>query len=118
MLAVLIAAAVLATVHPGRSSVSLASLRQLWSDALRDADQPGMRLTRLTDSEETRLGEALVRNIPLVEDRGAEARMNVIAGAMLPHVRRRGIVYRFHVVAAPLPNAFALPGGQILVTSG
>ena len=44
--------------------------------------------------------------------------MNAIAAAMLPHVRRRGIAYRFHVVAAPPPNAFALPGGQILVTSG
>ena len=51
VLAALTAAVVLATVHPGLRDVSLRSVRQLWSDALHDADQPGMRLTRLTDSE-------------------------------------------------------------------
>lgn len=118
VLAALVAAAVLATVRPGPATVGLASVRQLWSDVLRDADQPGMRLTRLTDSEEMRLGDDLMRSIDWIGDRDATARAIRVAGPMLPHVRRHGIVYRFHAIAAPLPNAFALPGGQIMVTTG
>ena len=118
VLAALVAAAALAALHPGPATVSLASVRQLWSDALRDADQPGMRLTRLTDSEEMRLGDDLVRDIHWAEAPDAVARVIAVAQPMLPHVRRRGIAWRFHIMAAPLPNAFALPGGQIVVTSG
>jgi len=120
VLAALAAATVLATMRPGRSNVSLRSVRQLWSDVLRDADQPGMRLTRLTDSEEMRLGDDLMRSTHWAEDPDADAAARAIGVAepMLPHVRRHGIVYRFHVVVAPVPNAIALPGGQIVVTSG
>jgi beta-barrel assembly-enhancing protease len=35
---------------------------------------------------------------------------------MLAHLHRGNITYQFHVVRAPMINAFALPGGQILVT--
>ena len=118
VLAALAAAVVFGTLRSGPANVGLASVRQLWSDALRDADQPGMRLTRLTDSEEMRLGDKLVRGIQWTEDPHALARVSAVARPMLPYVRRRGIVYRFHIVAAPQPNAFALPGGQIVVTSG
>ena len=37
---------------------------------------------------------------------------------MLAHVRRRAIAYQFHAIDEPLINAFALPGGQIIVTTG
>ena len=118
VLMAVVAAAVLATLHPVRSTVGLASVRQIWSDELRDADQPGMRLTRLSDAEEMRLGEELTRNIHWARDPDAEARVTAVAAPMLAHIHRRGIHYTFHVIAAPLPNAFALPGGQVLVTAG
>jgi predicted Zn-dependent protease len=117
-LGALAAATVLVSLHPSRSRVSLTSLRQLWSDALRDADQPGMRLTRLTDSEEMRLGANLVRSIRWPDDPEGAARVIRVAEPLLRHIRRPGIAYRFRAIAAPLPNAFAFPGGQILVTAG
>jgi predicted Zn-dependent protease len=116
ILATLIAATIVAALLPSRSDVSLASVRQLWSDTLRDADQPGLRLTRLSASEEMQLGADLLRTTPWTEDPSAAPRLVRIAQRMLPHVHRGDIVYQFHVVQAPMINAFALPGGQILVT--
>jgi predicted Zn-dependent protease len=36
----------------------------------------------------------------------------------LPHLRRHGIHYQFHVIDSPGINAFALPGGQVFVMRG
>jgi predicted Zn-dependent protease len=116
VLAMLIAATVVACLHPGKSAVSLASVRQLWSDTLRDADQPGLRLTRLSDSEEMQLGAELLKTMPWSENPSATLRLVRVAQPMLPHVHRANITYQFHVVHAPMINAFALPGGQIIVT--
>ncbi|MBZ5625688.1 MAG: M48 family metallopeptidase [Acidobacteriia bacterium] len=115
-LTLLVAATVLPALLTTRSDVSLASVRQLWSDVLRDADQPGMRLTRLTASEEMQLGADLLQTKPWPEDPAGAARLVRVAQPMLPHVHRRDITYQFHVVQTPMFNAFALPGGQILVT--
>ena len=116
VLAMLIAATVVACLRPGQSGVSLASVRQLWSDTLRDVDQPGLRLTRLSASEEMQLGADLLRTMPWTEDPVAAARLVRVSQPMLLHVHRGNITYQFHVVHASMINAFALPGGQILVT--
>jgi predicted Zn-dependent protease len=116
ILAMLIAATVAATLGPSRSGVSLASVRQLWSGTLRDIDQPGLRLTRLSASEEMQLGADLLQTMPWTEDPVAAARLVRVSQPMLPHVHRGDITYQFHVVHASMINAFALPGGQILVT--
>jgi predicted Zn-dependent protease len=117
-MAVLIAATALATWRGVRTPVGLGSIRQLWSDALRDADQPALRLTRLSVGEESRLGDSLMSELPWPEDPAAAAQVAAVAQAMLPHVHRRGITYRFHVAQAPMINAFALPGGHVIVTTG
>jgi predicted Zn-dependent protease len=119
VLAILIAATVAASLHPNDSDVSLASVRQLWSDVLRDADQPGLRLTRLSAAQEMQLGRDLLQTKPWPDDPdpAAAARVARVAQSMLPHVHRQDIQYEFHVARAPMMNAFALPGGQILVTS-
>ena len=116
VMAVLIAATVVAALRPSPAEVSLASVSQLWSDVLRDADQPGLRLTRLTASEETQLGADLLKTIPWTEDPSMEPVLVRVATPMLPYVHRGDITYQFHVVRAQTINAFALPGGQILVT--
>jgi predicted Zn-dependent protease len=116
VLAMLIAATVVACLRPGQSGVSLASVRKLWSDTIRDADQPGLRLTRLSAGEEMRLGTDLLQTMPWTEDPSAKTRLVRVAQPMLPHVHRGDITYQFHVVRAPMINAFALPGGQVLVT--
>jgi len=44
--------------------------------------------------------------------------VNAVGAIVAQKVSRRGIRYRFHVIDSPGINAFALPGGQIFVTTG
>jgi predicted Zn-dependent protease len=116
VLVLLAGGAGLATLGTGDSRVGLGSLRSLWSDGLRDVDQVGMRLTRLTDAEEMKIGADLAGRFP-AEDEAASAYVTDVARSMLPYLRRKGIRYRFHVIESPQINAFALPGGEIFVNS-
>lgn len=118
VLAGLAAASALVTLRGSRSRVGLGSVRQMWSDFLRDADQPGLRLTRISDGEEMRLGEELIAGMSWPEDDAATERVNRVAAPMLPYLHRTGIHYHFHVARTPIVNAFALPGGQVTITSG
>jgi predicted Zn-dependent protease len=118
--AALVAGAVLATRGTPDPEVSLSSLVELWSDTLRDTDQIGMKLTRVSDAEEMRIGAGLARG---AADRGAEdapgsAYVTAIAQPLIAHLHRKGIRYQFHVIDSPQINAFALPGGQIFVMRG
>jgi predicted Zn-dependent protease len=100
--------------------VSLDSVRELWADLLRDADRAGMKAAPVTASKEQELGGrlALRMSAGFYEDPAATAYVSAVGSALTPHVRRRNIAYRFHVVQSPLVNAFALPGGEVYVTSG
>jgi predicted Zn-dependent protease len=120
VLALLIACCALATIGTTDSRVNLSSLLLILSDVGRDTDQVGMRLTRLSDAEEMRIGEEMTRGAVDFgpEDHEASAYVTDVALGLVPHVRRLGIRYRFHVVEAGHINAFALPGGQIFVTTG
>ncbi len=118
VLALLAAGAVLATRGTADPDVSLSSLVELWSDALRDADQVGMKLTRVSDAEEMRIGSDLARGITETGDEADTAYVKAVAQPLLAHVRRQGIQYEFHVIESPQINAFALPGGQIFVMRG
>ncbi len=120
VLALLGTGAVLATKGTADPDVSLSSLVELWSDALRDADQVGMKLTRVSDAEEMRIGANLAGGITdsATEDASATTYVKAVAQPLLAHVRRQGIRYEFHVIESPEINAFALPGGQIFVERG
>src|SRR5258708_26717379 len=118
VLALLAAGAALATRGTADPDVSLSSLVELWSDALRDADQVGMKLTRVNDAEEMRIGSDLARGITETGDEADAAYVKAVAQPLLAHVRRQGIHYEFHVIESPQINAFALPGGQIFVMRG
>jgi predicted Zn-dependent protease len=107
--------AMLGTLGAG---VNLSSVLGLWSDTVRDADQIGMRLTRVRDSEEMRIGADLSRSMAFHEDAAGTAYVTGVAQSLLPHIRRRGIHYQFRVIESGGINAFALPGGQIFVTAG
>jgi predicted Zn-dependent protease len=112
--------AVLATRGTSDPSVSLASVVELWTDTLRDTDQIGMKLTRVSDAEEMRIGSDLARGVADLgrEDADATRYVTGVAQSLSPHLRRPGIHYRFHVIDSPQINAFALPGGQIFVMRG
>ena len=100
--------------------VSLSSVLEIWSDVLRDADQFGFRLTRVSDREEMRVGNELAGRVKgwWHEDPARERYVGVVGQALLAHIHRKGIPYEFHVLESRQVNAFALPGGQIFVMTG
>ncbi len=53
----------------------------------------------------------------LIKDTNALAQLAAVAAPLLPTVPARGIPFKFYI-AAGSPNAFALPGGRIVVTTG
>ena len=104
--------------EPG-GKAGLGSVMEIWSDVLRDADQLGLQLTRISDEEEMEFGLRLAaryRPSPRLED--WESYVTDVAGRLAPHLGRQGIRYWFHVIDSPSINAFALPGGQIFVFTG
>ena len=109
----LIAGVLLASMGKPDPRVSFTSLLSLWSDALRDADQPGMRLTRLSDADEMGIGNDLAAHMHAYPD----AYLQDVGEALLPNIRRPGIRYEFRLVESPAVNAFALPGGRVFVTT-
>ena len=120
VLLLLLGCMLLATQGTPDSEVSLSSLVELWSDALRDTDQIGMKLTRVSDAEEMKIGAELTRGVADMgtEDASSTAYVAGVAQPLLTNLRRHGIRYQFHVIDSPQINAFALPGGQIFVMRG
>lgn len=100
--------------------ISYTAAGELWADVLRDADQFGLQVTRVSDQEEMDLGRRLVR--PYLSASAAaqswQPYVRAVGGSLAGHVSRKGITYEFHVVESPSVNAFALPGGQIVVFTG
>src|SRR5580692_2850157 len=92
-------------------NVNLDSVREIWSDVLRDADQFGLQATRVSAAKETELGRELAGREDSwgQEDAQDERYVTAVAGLLTPHVNRTGIVYHFHVIRSPEINAFALP---------
>jgi predicted Zn-dependent protease len=120
ILALLVIGAVLATRGTSDPQVSLDSMVELWSDTLRDTDQIGMKLTRVSDAEEMKIGADLAPGVADMgrEDGDAARYVTGVAQPLVAHLRRPGIHYQFHVIDSPRINAFALPGGQIFVMRG
>jgi beta-barrel assembly-enhancing protease len=111
------AAVLLGTREP---SVNFASVLEIWGDVLRDTDQIGLRMTRATDAEEMQLGRDLAAASPWppAADPGWQAYVEDVGRALTPHVRRNGIGFEFHVVEWAAPNAFAIAGGHVYITTG
>jgi predicted Zn-dependent protease len=118
VLALLIGGVVLATLGTSDRRVSLDSLLTLWSDTWRDTDQVGMRLTRISDADEMRIGSELARSFNVPGASADESYISEVGKSLLPYLRRGGIRYQFHVYASLEVNAFALPGGHVFVTRG
>jgi beta-barrel assembly-enhancing protease len=116
----LIAGAALATRGTPDPVVSLDSFNELWADTLRDTDQIGMKATRVDYPEEMRIGAELAQHVGdmRAEDPVQTRLVNSVGQAIVRHASRRGIEYHFHIIQSAEINAFALPGGQIFVTSG
>lgn len=119
MFVVLLAGATLTVVGEIDEDVSLSSALEIWGDVLRDVDQFGLRLTRMSDREEMEIGDELSRQVLrwMSQDPDLTLYVSEVGTKLLPHVRRKGIRYQFYAVKLPQVNAFALPGGQVFVTT-
>jgi hypothetical protein len=93
MVSLLLAGTTMATFGAHDGGVSLSSLRELWSDSLRDADQVGMRATRISESEEMRLGKQLAANVGRVrpQDDRDSVYVSAVGRLLLSNLRRPGI---------------------------
>lgn len=83
-----------------------------------------MRLTRLSDAEETQIGDTLaeqyLQRIPTLtpQTRAAQSYVSAVGDRVAAHARRR-LNYRFHLIPDPnFINAFAIPGGHVFIGQG
>jgi predicted Zn-dependent protease len=94
------------------------------ADWQRDLSEVPLHLTRLSDEEEIRVGDALAEKCTSSrppsnpQQRATEQYINQVGGRVAAHARR-SLPYRFHLILNPdLINAFALPGGHVCVGQG
>ncbi|HYL36904.1 MAG TPA: M48 family metallopeptidase [Bryobacteraceae bacterium] len=119
VLALLSLGGVLASLGEPNPDVSLSSVREIWADVLRDADQVGYKVTRVPAVEEMRVGAEMHAAMSWgAADPEAERYVTAVGARVLPYVRRHDIQYTFHVIDSPGVNAFALPGGHIYILGG
>lgn len=71
---------------------------------------------------ETKLGNSLMQKeesqLPFVDDSNAVTQLTALAQPLIRTIPAKGIRFQFHILADASPNAFALPGGHIIVTTG
>lgn len=76
----------------------------------------------MSTQKEVELGEAVAKKVDEqmtpVRDPELLARLDRIGEKLSPVVDRKDITYRFNIVEEKEPNAFALPGGIVYVTTG
>lgn len=100
---------------PGGMSVSTSQLAQAGT-ALETATK------EYTEPEEIELGENLVSGLlgaaPLLPNPGVQRYVNQVGRWLAAQTERPNLPWRFGVIDNQNVNAFAAPGGQILITSG
>jgi predicted Zn-dependent protease len=111
-------AAALVWIGDRDERVDLSAAGEVWGDVLRDADQLGWQAARVPVAEETALGDRVWNSLSLPEDATLTPYVSAVGQPLLANLRRQGITYRFHVADWDAMNAFALPGGHIIVARG
>lgn len=101
-------------------SVSGTAALEVWADVIRDVDQLGLEVIRVSDAEEIRIGRDLAASMRTATPGESlwQPYVTAVGDGLAQHVRRQGIPYAFHVIDWDEINAFALPGGQVFVTTG
>jgi beta-barrel assembly-enhancing protease len=105
-------------------AVSPDAVLDVAADLQRDVTRAPMQLTRLSDAEETRIGDTLaeqyLHRIPALtpQMQTAESYVTMVGDRVAAHARRR-LNYRFHLIPDPnFINAFAIPGGHVFIGQG
>lgn len=105
------------------TNVSANAIVALAADAQRDLTRAPMRLTRLSDSEEVKIGKELEQQYSVnqeltPEQRALEAYVQRVGSSLGAHAHRR-LPYSFHLIPqSGVINAFSLPGGPVYVGEG
>jgi len=107
-----------------QDAVNANAVVDMAADWQRDVTRVPMQFTRISDEQETQIGDELARRYVLVQpEQSAETRatgqyVDEVGKRVALHAKRR-LNYRFHLIAdANLINAFALPGGHIFIGQG
>lgn len=101
-------------------------LLYLLADTQREAERIPLAITRVSDGRETEIGDQIAREYGLTstlsrdqDARRINAYLNTVGLRVADHVRRKAIHYHFYLQDDPnFVNAFALPGGHIVVGRG
>lgn len=104
--------------------VSSNAVVDMAADWQRDLSRVPMHLTRISDQQEIRIGDALAQEYSSSEVsrdpemRATEQYINQIGAEVAAHAKRK-LPFRFHLIPSKdLMNAFALPGGHVFVGQG
>lgn len=107
-----------------RDAVSANAVIDLTANWQRDLTRAPMRLTRLSDRQEIRIGDQLAQQYlsampPLAPQMElVQSYVNSVGGRVASHAHRK-LDYRFHLIPdAHYINAFALPGGHVFIGLG
>lgn len=103
---------------PTRYKVDFSSVLEIWGDVFRDVDRVGLTLTALPIEREISIGDETVKRFDLRPEHPRQQYLNHVGATMAKTATRRRIPYRFHVISMQEPNAFAIAGGHVLVTTG
>ena len=127
--ALLLAAAglVLSETSGSRAPVGPGGLLYLIADTEREMTELPVRVTRMSDEEEIRIGNELVsrrgtvlknEDLNVAEDREAQDYVQEV-GLRVARRAHRKLPYHFHYLPdMRLMNAFALPGGHVFIGKG
>ena len=111
----IVAALVFVEKRPDTGRVGLNAVMRLVADFERQVERIPLTATRVSDSEETEVGRRLALHYHLSTTDPYLERVGQIVAS---RVNRKGIAYRFYLDDQAGVNAFALPGGQIVVGPG
>lgn len=118
ILAPLAFALALALATPANALGSLGNAGRIL-DFGRQAAEAG---DEITEAEEIELGEGIAANLlgaaPLVDDPELQRYVNRVGRWLALQTERPDLPWRFGVMASDNVNAFALPGGIVLITQG
>jgi beta-barrel assembly-enhancing protease len=119
-----VAALYFAQDRQARDAVGANAVVDLAADLQRDVTRVPMRVTRLSDADEVRIGEELARRYGLStapqtpEMSSAQGYINRAGARVAAHTWRK-LVFHFYLDPNPeLMNTFALPGGHVVVGLG
>lgn len=105
-------------------AVSPNAVLDMAADFQRDLSRTPMKVTRLSDDNEIRIGNELAQEYLRAEPahsaemQTVEAYVSEVGDRVTAHAHRE-LPYRFHLIANPdFINAFALPGGHVFVGLG